>query len=163
VEVSGLGLTLRPWTAADVDALTRIMNDADVALRTPLPSPFTRSDADEYLSTRDGYVDLAILDEAGSVVGQIMLNRLSHMASYVIDSTARGRGYAVRALSLLCAAAQTWGLSSVGLEIEPDNTASVRVAERCGFQVSPEPPEEVTDKGRTYRLQVWRLAFDPQG
>jgi len=151
-------LTLRPWTPSDVNVLIEIFDDDDVSFRTPLPSPFTRLDAETYLRTRDGYCDYLILSGDGAPVGQVMLNTSSHMVSYMVARHARGQGYASRALALLCGQVREWGVRSVGLEIEPDNVASVRVAQRCAFRRTGEAPEEVTDKGRTYRLETWRLS-----
>ncbi len=53
---------------------------------------------------------------------------------YVTVREARGRGVAQRALRLVT----DWALDSAGLErvelhIDPENPASIRVAERCGY------------------------------
>jgi RimJ/RimL family protein N-acetyltransferase len=53
---------------------------------------------------------------------------------YVVVAEARGRGVARRALRLITG----WALGELGLErvelhIDPENTASIRVAERCAY------------------------------
>jgi RimJ/RimL family protein N-acetyltransferase len=45
----------------------------------------------------------------------------------------RGRGLATRAVLLACEFAATLGLAEAVLRMEPENTASVAVAERAGF------------------------------
>ena len=53
---------------------------------------------------------------------------------YVVAREARGRGVAGRSLRLVTDwALDTLGLQRVELHIDPENEASIRVAERCGY------------------------------
>lgn len=54
--------------------------------------------------------------------------------SYWLFPAFRGHGYASRAMALLCAAvARVDGVRRIEAHIDPDNDASRRLAERCGF------------------------------
>jgi RimJ/RimL family protein N-acetyltransferase len=150
VVMVGEGLILRHWDNDDAPALVQIFDDPEVALRTPLPSPFGPVDASHYLvASREGRLDLAITTNGQRPVGQIMLNLASHMVSYVVAADFRGEGIATRALTLVSRYARdTLKFRVVGLEVEPGNVPSIAVATRCGFSRSDRPFEEVEDKGR---------------
>jgi RimJ/RimL family protein N-acetyltransferase len=63
-----------------------------------------------------------------------MLTARSVNVSYWVFPQFRQQGYAARALALLCeSAARVPGLERVEAHIAPDNLASRRLAERCGF------------------------------
>lgn len=63
-----------------------------------------------------------------------MLTAKAANVSYWLFPQFRGQGYAARALALLCEnAAGIAGLEQVEAHIAPDNLASRRLAERCGF------------------------------
>ena len=61
--------------------------------------------------------------------------------SYAIWPTYRGRGYASRAVELLCnyLASETDAAAAI-IRVDPKNTRSVAVAVRSGF--APEPSDE---------------------
>ena len=71
------------------------------------------------------------------VVGGVNLQLLPYGVaelSYFLRSDARGRGLASRSVRLVCG----WGFGVVGLQriflrCHPGNTASIALAERCGF------------------------------
>ena len=152
--------SLRPWRAGEAALLTAICDDPEVAFRTPFPSPFAEAFAQTFVDGREGYLDLAIADGSDVPVGLVSLNLRTRSASYVVSSTARGRGYATGALTALCRLArEELGLEAVVLEIEPGNLASEVVARRCGFRPAGTPLEEVEDKGRRYSLAVWERAL----
>ena len=68
------------------------------------------------------------------VGGSLVLDRLQAEVSYNITAELRGQGIAPRALSALLAWAATQiGLRRAHLSCHVDNTASQRVAEKCGF------------------------------
>jgi RimJ/RimL family protein N-acetyltransferase len=159
VAMAGRGLILRHWDNDDAAALVQIFDDPEVALRTPLASPFSPADATHYLAAlTEGRLNLAITTDGERPVGQIMLNLASHMVSYVVGADSRGEGIATRALALMSSyARETLGIPVVGLEIEPGNAPSTAVAKRCGFSRSDRPLEEVEDKGRRYALETWLL------
>lgn len=79
----------------------------------------------------------ALRRPAGELMGGCELRMLTAQAanvSYWLYPQFRGRGYAARALALLCESAGVVpGLEQVEAHIAPDNLASRRLAERCGF------------------------------
>jgi RimJ/RimL family protein N-acetyltransferase len=152
--------SLRSWRPDEARHLVAICDEAEVAFRTPFPSPFLESLAQTFIDGRDGYLDLAITDETDVPVGLATLNLRTRSASYVVGSSARGRGHATRALAALCQLAHAdLGLDWMVLEIEPGNRPSEVVAERCGFRRLDSEPEHVEDKGRAYSLATWELTL----
>ncbi len=77
-------------------------------------------------------------------------------AGYSIIPSARGQGLATDALGALTAFAWTVpGLHTVELAIEPWNTASVRVAERAGYQYRELLPRHQEIDGRRRDVLVF--------
>lgn len=158
VRLEGDHLVLREWTEADITSMVELFDEPSVAHRTPLPSPFTRADAQHRLKrARQGDVLLlAITIDSRTPLGEVMIAPGGHLA-YIVGAKHRGQRLASRAL---CAAAD-YAVSVfvepvLRLEIEPDNETSVAVARRAGFVRSTAAPQEmVEDKGRTYALQLW--------
>jgi RimJ/RimL family protein N-acetyltransferase len=79
----------------------------------------------------------AVRDLAGVLVGGCELRLIDAEranVSYWLYPEHRGRGYAARALALLCdAALRVEGVGRLEAHVAPDNVASRRLAERCGF------------------------------
>jgi RimJ/RimL family protein N-acetyltransferase len=149
------GVSVRPWRPDEAAVLAAMCDDPEVAVRTPLPTPFSMEHAQTFIEGRRGYVDLAIVGVDDSPVGLVSLNLATQSASYVVSAAARGRGFATRALGRVWGMATTdLGWDRVTLEIEPGNRASESVAERCGFQPDGSS-ERVEDKGREYDLSLW--------
>jgi RimJ/RimL family protein N-acetyltransferase len=156
--IADFGVALRTWDGQrDQAELIRVFDDDEIAYRTPIVRGFGQAEAEEYLrrSADVGRLRLAICSDEGAVVGEIMLNLSTDSFSYVVSCANRGRGFASRAVDLMCRHAATLGIHKVWLEIEPDNAASIAVALRCGFAPADQEPEAVEDKGRTYVLEKW--------
>ena len=84
---------------------------------------------------------------------------LGHLG-YAVDPEHRRQGYAVRALRLLLGFARYLEIAPLWVLIEPDNVASCRVVERCGFKLIEELPtapagvgQGLGPKVRHYRLE----------
>lgn len=75
-----------------------------------------------------GYVDADPDNRDGLVPGDVNI-------SYAVHPWARGRGVAGEAVRLICGyiAAERLG-TRAAIRVEPENVASVRVAEKCGFR-----------------------------
>jgi RimJ/RimL family protein N-acetyltransferase len=136
---------LRAWSPADADELVRCCNDPDVRrFLPPIPIPFTRADADEFIEANrpvpDGRSGFALAIEWDGVplaggTGIRLLEPGLCQFGYWVAPEARGRGIATRALRLFA----TWALDEAGVEraqlfTDPANPISQRVAERAGFQ-----------------------------
>lgn len=139
-------VTLRPWRRADLTALVAAVQDPEIPRWTRAPSPFTRKDGRDYLAAQARQrllgesVGFAVVDAAGGeLLGSVGVLRLdpargSAEIGYWVARHARRRGVATRAVRL----ASRWALGPLGLArlellAEPDNLASQRVAEACGF------------------------------
>ena len=84
-------------------------------------------------------LDLVIADaDDDSYLGEVLLFAQDHNCgeiAYVIASEARGRGIATEAVRLLTDwAFASLALSRIQLRINPHNAASIRVAEKTGYQ-----------------------------
>ena len=131
-------LLLRPYVAADTDALVDALNDDEIARFIPLvPTPYTRADAEAWLERCDivwataQSCPFGIFDATtGDLLGSIELKH-GAMVGYWVAFGARGRGIAGRALRLVC----DWSTARpLQLMTHPDNAASQRVAEKGGFR-----------------------------
>jgi RimJ/RimL family protein N-acetyltransferase len=139
---------LRPWTEDDVPAVVAACQDGSIAKWSPVIAfPYAESDALLWLESQepmrlsgDG-LDLAVARaDAGGVLGAIGLHEvsmvlLSASIGYWLAPDARGHGYMTTAVRLLAAwALNELGLARLELTTDPENVASQRVAERCGFK-----------------------------
>jgi RimJ/RimL family protein N-acetyltransferase len=138
-------IRLDPLGPRYVPDFERLIEDPDVVRNTRVPSSPPPGFAERWLGlyeqgweegTRAGY---AVLDGDGTFLGFAGIVDLDLAArqgeiGYTVTREARGRGVATRALRLVT----DWALDGLGLErvelhIDPENEASLRVAERCGY------------------------------
>jgi RimJ/RimL family protein N-acetyltransferase len=139
-------IRLETLTTQHLDGLAELGRDPEVQRFTYVPSPweegFERTWLERYEraheeGTRAGF---AIVDEeSGTFLGLAALVSLDRdareaEAGYIVSPRARGRGIAVRALTVLTDwALRVLGLERVELRITAENEGSIRVAERAGF------------------------------
>jgi RimJ/RimL family protein N-acetyltransferase len=139
---------LRPWCAEDVPV--NVMAFADPTVQRfswTRTTEYTEADAYAFFdSQQTGRVrgeelsfafaeprDSAVVLGGGSVYG-IDLDQGRAALGYWLKQGARGRGVATHATRLMAGwAFDTLGVARLELTCGPDNTASQRVAERCGF------------------------------
>ena len=140
-------LRLRAWTAADIPAIVAACQDPTISRFSPvIPWPYRRSDAVAWLvgqepARREGAsVELAAVSTGtGRLLGAVALSSvdLTHRRAgvgYWLAADERGHGFATMATRLLARwAFDHLGLAKLELTTDPDNEASQRVAERCGF------------------------------
>ncbi|MEU7679040.1 GNAT family N-acetyltransferase [Micromonospora taraxaci] len=146
VKIISGGLEIREFGPQDATQLAAFVAADD---RTGLPpgSPQTVADVDEWLTglsrqrlAGDG-VRLAMVDTAeGEIVGSIGLRDIDWRAGrgeigYGVRASRRGRGYATTAAREVGRWALTdCGMRRIQLRARLDNIASLRVAERAGYQ-----------------------------
>src|SRR3954451_13981304 len=138
-------VTLRGWRDTDAGPLTAIMEEPEIARWTRAPSPYRERHAIEWLAThstllrRRTELPLAIEDaESGELIGSIALRFPEDGRGefgYLVAAGARGRGVATRALRLY----SQWAFDELGIErlevlVQPENEASLALAERVGFR-----------------------------
>ena len=140
-------IALRCWRASDVaGGLMAFADPVTQRFSWPHARPYTEADAQAYFDAqelgrrRGEQLELAVVDPGDrTVLGCVALYDVDLAArqasiGYWLAAPARGRGVATRAVRLLV----RWGFAELGLaRLEltcgPDNVASQRVAERCGF------------------------------
>ncbi len=136
---------LRPWSLADVPAVTAACQDPEIPRWTVVPHRYTEEDAREFIGGLDDdlatgrQLALAAVDPGGRLLGAVGISSfvwpdLTCEIGYWTAREARGRGVASAGLRLL----SRWALTDLGLErvelfANPENAASQRVAERAGF------------------------------
>jgi RimJ/RimL family protein N-acetyltransferase len=137
---------LRPWRRSDAPQRFAGFSDP-LCLRFswPLVEPFTeahvRFDVQEEARLRGEEFDLAVVDAAdpdhvwgGASVYDVNIDAARAAVGYWLAPQARGRGVATRTLRLLARwAFDRVAIARLELTCAPDNVASQRVAERCGF------------------------------
>lgn len=144
----GGGVALRPWRRSDIrQRFDGFRDPLCLRFSWPLVERFTeahvrrRFDQQEDARLRGEALDLAVVDAhdldrvwGGASVYDVDLDQGRAAVGYWLVREARGRGVATQSLRLLA----TWAfdhLAAVRLELTcaPENVASQRVAERCGF------------------------------
>ncbi|MBN6054960.1 GNAT family N-acetyltransferase [Nonomuraea sp. RK-328] len=147
-------LILRPWTAAEVDAVLRGDRLAHWAADFPatgdhvIAGLFAENPA--WLGAH-GHRQVVERD-GGLVVGSIGLfwppSDGALEIGYGIVESRRGRGYAPEAVQALTAFAFTApGVRAVHATVEPSNPPSIRVLEKAGFQRCDDGPSQVDENG----------------
>jgi RimJ/RimL family protein N-acetyltransferase len=130
-------IAVRPLVEADAPALAAGARDPLVPYYTSVPENYTEANAHEFIA-RGGHnyaiVD-ARTDELLGVVGFLVHDHSRAHFGYWVGKDARGRGVATRALRLLSRwAVEEHGFARLQLIVEPENLASIRVAEKAGFR-----------------------------
>ena len=162
VSLTGQGLVLREWADADLSAMVGLFDEPEIAHRSPLASPFDLDAARAYLKmirrtrTAGERLHLAITTDGDTPLGEVLLNLSRGSMGYAVGAAYRGRHLALRAVQLMTGYAhQDLDLQRMVLQIEPDNTPSIAVAQAAGFRPAADEPEEVEGKGRHYTLLTW--------
>ncbi|MEU8618437.1 GNAT family N-acetyltransferase [Streptomyces sp. NPDC048623] len=153
---SAPALVLRPWEPADASGLLELGRDDALRRWTSLAVDDEAGAADWIREQRQGWETggrfaFAVLERrepgggAARLVGHAVLNGVapgtaSADVGYWTAAPARGRGVAPRALRALTdwafATFAAEGLTRLRLLHQVDNTASCRVAEKCGYELS---------------------------
>ncbi|MEM9202987.1 MAG: GNAT family N-acetyltransferase [Actinomycetota bacterium] len=140
-------VNLRPWSPGDLDCVSDASTDPAIPSMTTVPAIFTPESGLAFVARQHGRLvagegwALAMArpgtDDAVGHIGlwlhQVWKGRVE--IGYWVRPSARGRGFAGAALSMLT----QWAFDHldevhrVGLSIEPSNTASIRTAEGAGF------------------------------
>ena len=136
-------LVLRPYRADDVVAVHRACQDADIQRWLRVPSPYTETDAAEFVTETsvsaraEGTGLLTAVEADGEFVGSAGLHltpgHLGPAVGYWLAPWGRGRGFAAEAAHALAEWALGLGAPRVHLMADVANTASQAVAVRAGF------------------------------
>jgi RimJ/RimL family protein N-acetyltransferase len=170
-ELADDAIRLRVPSTADVPAITEACQDPDIQHFTFVPVPYREEHARDWV---DGAAARAAAGEALSLViadvddravllGAVGLLRPDRVqrtieVGYWVAPWARGRGLAVRAVELLAPwALRTLDLARVACDVDVDNVASRRVAQRAGFVAEDVPLAPIAVKGRMWNLVSYSL------
>lgn len=143
--LDGRRIQLRPFRIDDADAVAHACADPAIPRYTMVPVGLTVARAREWIERRaalwrDGLFSLAIsVPPHDTCIGEVGVHvDLRHRRAemfYWLSPTARGSGFATEALDTVTRwAFETHGVARAQLITHIDNTASQRVAERCGYQ-----------------------------
>ena len=158
-------IVLRPFVDEDVPAIVAACQDPEIPRWTSVPSPYTEADARAFLMGAPNVHTFAVVDrDTGALLGSVGFQLLNHSRAtfgYWVNREARGRGVATRALRLLSRwALSEHGLARVQLIVEPENVASIRVAENAGFQREALLRSYIELKGRRRDVYLYALLAD---
>lgn len=134
------GIVLSPPQQSDLDALHSLYTQSESSLN--IPSPYTNADAGAYIETAhkgDGGHFWAIRSPEGELIGTVALRftpgaRSADLGGIVLSLAYRGTGLATAAARLVLSHAWATGFESVEWECLADNTDSVALARRLGFE-----------------------------
>jgi RimJ/RimL family protein N-acetyltransferase len=167
-------ITLVPFGPQHLEALEPMLEDLEVRRHTFVPDPpqpgFARRWLDRYeQGRRDGTrVGFAVVDAEGTLLGLALAPRIEAEArtvelGYLVAPEARGRGVATEALRLLTDwAFRELAAERIELRIAAENTASQRVAERCGYVREGVLRSTYFKNGIRQDTEIWsRLPSDP--
>jgi RimJ/RimL family protein N-acetyltransferase len=164
----GSRVTLRPVRAVDLDELyarhTDIDNRGDFFPRGVMSEPAFRKrfEADGFWDRDEG--TLVIVDGSDRIVGHV---EFFHAVSYwdafelsyqLYDQADAGRGYTTEAVQLLIDYLfETKPRHRIQLVILPDNGASRRIAEKCGFTLDGTLRGPFFHRGRNVDVLMYSL------
>jgi RimJ/RimL family protein N-acetyltransferase len=168
------GVRLEPLCAAHLDDMATLVADPDVRRFTRIPEPPPPDFALTWLSkyeegradgTRDAFagvgpdgrfLGLALAPEIDLEAGEMELG-------YIVAASARGRGVGSEMLRQLTRWALGAGAQRIVLLIAEDNTASLRLAERCGYVREGVMRSVALKAGRRIDTVLWsRIPTDPE-
>lgn len=142
-ELTGAGLRLRPWRDEDADDLGDLV-DAEVTRRLGLPVPPWPPGAlaEQITLWRSGWLSRGraafVVEVDAGVAGWVEVRFADGgyrgELSWVVLPAARGAGVARRAVEVLLRWAFSRGLERAEAWVEPDNSASLRVATAVGLR-----------------------------
>jgi len=141
-------VALRAWTRDDIGFVVEACQDPEVSRYSPaIPFPYTEADALGWVESQEptrlagGGLDFSVTRAVtGELLGAIGLakvsqTRMSAATGYWLAREARGHGHISRAVRVLARwAFDDLELARLELTADPENIASQRVAERCGFR-----------------------------
>ncbi len=152
-------LILQPWKLEEAETLWAILQEEDILRYFPDPFPPSLERVQKYITLQMAHWQLrdyghwAVVDPVTqTLLGWVGLEYLPELneteVAYLLSRRAWGKGLATEAAQ----AAVDFGTQQAGLAkiiglVHPDNTASARVLQKCGFSFSR-------------RIPLWGLDLD---
>jgi RimJ/RimL family protein N-acetyltransferase len=165
VELSDERLVLRLPGEADIDAITEACQDPELQHWVPVPVPYRREHAAEFVASRperwaaeDGEMTFAITDAAdGRLLGMVGLHARDATMKEIGFWTApwaRGQGVMTDAARLVCRFGfEVLGLQRIEWQARVGNEPSRRVAEKLGFTLEGTCRARLVHRGE--RVDAW--------
>lgn len=167
-----MSLNIRDATPADLHGILDIYNDAVVnttAIWNDYQVDLANRQAWYTLRQQQGYPILVAVDEADQVLGYASFgdwrpfDGFRHTVEnsvYVLNGQ-RGRGVGAQLLAQLVERARACAKHVVVAAIESGNTASIRLHERHGFNITGQMPQVGLKFGRWLDLTFMQLILQP--
>lgn len=129
-------IRLRSSSIDDAVAITRLLEgDSELALQTAtIPIPYSIEAARAFLTQADPREIFGVLagEDLVGMIGMVGDHDPVEIG-YWIGRRHWGQGFATSAVELLVQEAQRRGIARLVAEVFPENAASMRVLEKCGF------------------------------
>ncbi|MFT4125326.1 MAG: GNAT family N-acetyltransferase [Gordonia sp. (in: high G+C Gram-positive bacteria)] len=152
-------VTLRAHADTDLDRVVELATDVETVRWTPMPSPYTRSDAELFINTvvRPGWDDGVfrnwIIEVDGAAAGTVGLRGGGVLADigYMLHPAVRGHGFSRRAICL----ALGYGFAHTDIQVvrwvaREGNIASLKAAHASGFTFHARVPDDLEVRG-----EIW--------
>jgi ribosomal-protein-alanine N-acetyltransferase len=165
--IRGNKITLRTVRETDLDTLLTLMSD--IANRGEYYPLHLRSEVvfkkrfHEHGFWSEEEYRFLICDSEDRILGTIWCSKDGYYDGYemgyiLFDPTSRGKGYTTEALSLFTKYLfATLSINRLKIAILPDNVASKRVAENCGFKPEGSARGAFFHKGRHHDVDEYSL------
>ena len=124
-------VSLRPMDAGELPAVARILSLGFAEGAPAIEARLARS-------ALSGDDETLVAFAGGELIGTTRLIHTPHRSmiyGFVIDGAVRGRGHGGAMLRATLERLRARGVAEVGLEVDPDNIAAVRLYTRHGFRV----------------------------
>lgn len=161
-------LTLKPHTAQDVDALIALLTDADVTRTFLVPDLPTRSAAEALANALIAFSQPGDTQhlEYGIYLDDALIGLVNNCGAegesieigYAVHPHWQGRGYATEAVRAVLADLREMGFKKVTAGYFAENTASLRVMEKCGMQKTA-ATDTVEYRGKRHTCRYCEICF----
>jgi len=163
-------VVLRELAEGDRPVVLRTMGDPLVARWLNMPPHPGNREFDSLLRlVRQGRatgerIDFAVTERGDDrAVGAVIASRRprdNYEIAYLAGPDGRGRGLMTRAVRLLCDWLFDEGVGRLEVRTHPDNEASQRLAERCGFRREGHERRSIWLHGKRHDAILWSLLPD---
>ena len=161
-------LLLRPFRTSDVDDVNEYAQDPEWGRFLPVPKPYLRSDAEEFVSRQlakkwSEEPDWAMVFD-GKVIGGVSLHDRDHERrtielGYAVARAHWSRGFTTEAVEAVVAAAFTnLSLKSISAMADVRNSASWRVMEKAGMTRKRVVQEDAPSGGSPVDMVVYAMS-----
>jgi [ribosomal protein S5]-alanine N-acetyltransferase len=171
IMLKGKSITLRPVLDTDLEKLyqyhTNIQNRGGYFPRGIVSQPAFQKQFQEngFWSKEEGL--LLLVNPAGEILGHIeffkTVNYLDEfeLSYQIYIAEQRGKGVMTEAVSLLTRYLfETRTMNRIRLVIHPENAASRRLAEKCGFQHEGTARGAWYNEGRHHNVEIYSILHD---